>query len=188
MKYRMQVGLLQLVFAGGLALLALYVSPMWILTMALWYGVVAFTWQGFRTMLGKVKPRGEPRLHGTAANSSVPPSSSPGVAPVGGAALKNERDELRDAVLDSGHRIVQGMRRTVVVLLLVFLVPATVLLVWTMVDSFVEGDIFTGALMAGAAVFIARYCWYHLLRPRDGSGRQTGATHDYSDSGGGSGE
>ncbi|GHE49203.1 hypothetical protein GCM10017673_58440 [Streptosporangium violaceochromogenes] len=42
--------------AGVCVLLALYWSPMWITTVVLWGGAVAFTWVGARTMLGKIKP------------------------------------------------------------------------------------------------------------------------------------
>lgn len=79
LKHRLGMGLGAFGAAGVCVLAALYRSPMWITTAALWYGAAAFTWLGPRTELGKVRPR-----QGQVPPSSAPSGSVPPVHPLPG--------------------------------------------------------------------------------------------------------
>ncbi|GII85917.1 hypothetical protein Ssi03_39070 [Sphaerisporangium siamense] len=119
-------------------------------------------------------PPGQSRQQWTFAKPSPPPH--PGVAPMDGLPPRTEPHALpgqaeqaafEAAVLESAKRVAHGMRRALIVLSLVVLVPLILLLAVGAVVSFFRGDFFTGAGMGGVCAYVVWYCRGPLRKWRE---------------------
>jgi hypothetical protein len=193
MRHRVGLGLGVLGVAGACVWLAINVSGYWILTAMLWFGAVAFTLLGFRTLLGKVAaespdppwpapfdpvvnplvlpgqpapqaPGQRPSVMGPSPN--LPPTVSGGACPVPDRRSKPASNAaLTDAVVASGKRIVRGMVIVELVLSLIVLIPATLFTIVVSVDEFRDGLVVNGILASVVAAFLGRYT-YKKIRDR----------------------
>jgi hypothetical protein len=76
--HRVRMGLGVFGIAGSCALLAIFWSPVWMITVALWFGAAAFAVLGFRTLLGRV---GQTELRDPPWPAPLDPFSNPLVLP-----------------------------------------------------------------------------------------------------------
>ncbi|MDA2811983.1 hypothetical protein O4J56_15175 [Nocardiopsis sp. RSe5-2] len=156
-KARLAAALPLFGLAGVCALLALYWSPFWIATVALWFGTAGSVWQGVRALVGRLPPR-------------PPTDAPPADAPPAGVAFHGEAPDPGEAVAESVRSVARGMKRVVFWLTLAVLVPLGLVMAVVAVVSLVKGDLVMGGALGATAVFLAWYCLVPLRGPWEGGG------------------
>lgn len=97
---------------------------------------------------------------------SAPIYSEPDRTTAGAPQPGENSEELVEAVVDSGKRIVNGMRLVMMVASLVIVVPLCLLFGILTVFAFLQGEIGSGFTSVVLGALVGGYCWY-LIRKRE---------------------